>query len=87
MRYKLNGACQRGSIGWKWIDPGDEKVIIPYGDILTDVHKNAYEERHAKIKKFLMNLAGYKYFYSAINQRVIVVHDSIIERYFDKIKE
>lgn len=89
MKYKLNGASQRGHIGWKWFEPKDIWVEIPHGDILSEMDYvyGYYEDEHFSfIKKFLMKLSGYKYYYSEHFEKAVVVHDSIIERYFDKIE-
>jgi len=84
--YRLDGACQDGIRKWSWFG-GKEAVKIEHGDVLHPIeHKNyTFYELFPRTRKWLMNLLGYVFCYSKEQHRYVIVHKSILERYFTKI--
>lgn len=86
MIYKLIGAEQIGLREWNWFN-AKTKVKIESGDmlLLIDFEKYQLNGKCGRIRKRIMNLMGYRFYYSNNQDRYVIVHNSIIERYFTEL--
>ena len=75
MKYRLTGAEQEGLYKDK------SRVLIRHGQIIMPV---MYLSLWQRFKSFI---TGYRwYYFENSNDRLFMIHDSIIDRYFEEVR-
>lgn len=75
MKYQLTGAEQEGLYKDK------SRVLIRHGEVIIPV---MYLSLWQRFKSFI---TGYRwYYFENSNDRLFLVHDSIIDRYFEEVR-
>ncbi len=83
MKYRLDGAKQQGYHEWKWFE-GEEAIDIEPNEVLVLINSENYylHSPFPRLRKWIMRLMGYGFYQSERTKSHVIVHDSIIERYF-----
>jgi len=86
MYYRLDGAMQSGYQRWKWFK-GEGEFIVGHGESVKLVdYKNYFIHKpFPELRKWIMKAMGYNPYYSNRTKTHIIIHNSIIERYFTRL--